>query len=263
MVRILAISSQVVFGPVGNTAAVPALQAMGHEVMQVPTILLSNHPGHGKPEGLAIDATLLRALLRRVDEVGGLNSCYAVMTGYFANPSQVEYAAEKISELRSRNLAQIVLVDPVIGDHGKLYVSEPTAEAIRDKLIPLATVATPNVFELGWLTQTPIHGHDDAVGSARKLGTREVIVTSVHASRGEIETVLVTSEAEVTSSQSERRNVPNGTGDFLAGLYLASRVNSSAETSFLHAMSILSKAIAISAGSPVLAVAEALHGSEE
>ena len=46
MARILAISSQVVRGHVGLSAIVPALQRLGHEVLPIPTIILSNHPGH-------------------------------------------------------------------------------------------------------------------------------------------------------------------------------------------------------------------------
>ena len=60
--RILSISSQVAYGPVGNSAAVPALQAMGHEVLAIPTVMLSNHPGHGKQaEGGAGVAALAHA----------------------------------------------------------------------------------------------------------------------------------------------------------------------------------------------------------
>ena len=54
--RLLSISSQVAFGPVGNSAAVPALQARGHEVLAIPTIMLSNHPGHGPPAGFRTTA---------------------------------------------------------------------------------------------------------------------------------------------------------------------------------------------------------------
>ena len=45
--QVLSISSQVAYGPVGNSASVPALQAAGFTVSQVPTIILSNHPGLG------------------------------------------------------------------------------------------------------------------------------------------------------------------------------------------------------------------------
>jgi pyridoxine kinase len=51
MARILSISSQTVFSPVGNSAAVPAMQELGHEVLAIPTTLLSNHPGLEGPVG--------------------------------------------------------------------------------------------------------------------------------------------------------------------------------------------------------------------
>ena len=43
--RILALSSQVAFGHVGLSAAVPVLQRLGHSVTALPTVMLSNHPG--------------------------------------------------------------------------------------------------------------------------------------------------------------------------------------------------------------------------
>ena len=45
MARILILSSWVAHGHVGLSAAAPALQALGHEVTQLPTTVLSNHPG--------------------------------------------------------------------------------------------------------------------------------------------------------------------------------------------------------------------------
>ena len=54
--------------------------------------------------------------------------------------------------IKAANPRVLVLVDPILGDAGRLYVAPETAEAIRDELLPLATVATPNLFELQWLT---------------------------------------------------------------------------------------------------------------
>ncbi len=254
MARILAISSQVIYGPVGNTAAVPALQAMGHEVLQVPTVLLSHHPGHGKPQGQATPVELLERMLGSVQAVGGLEDCDAVLTGYFTSAEQVEVVARLIAHIKP----PVVLVDPVIGDEGKLYVVEETATAIGELLIPIATIATPNIFELAWLTRSNVTAHGEAVAAARALGPNEVIVTSV-AARSEIETLLVTSTAERAHQSARREQVPNGTGDFLSGLYLAHRLTLPPFEAFTEAMRILDKAIAISAGSPVLAVAHALQ----
>ena len=100
MAKILAISSQVVFGPVGLTAIVPALQAKAHDVLALPTVTLSNHPGHGKPAGGAHDLTSLIAALENINAFDKLD---AVITGYFANAEQVHLVAKLIKKLNPKN----------------------------------------------------------------------------------------------------------------------------------------------------------------
>ena len=68
--QVLTISSLVAAGPVGNSAIVPALLAMGVTPVALPTVLLSNHPGHGRPEGLAVPAEKLAAMLERLVSLG-------------------------------------------------------------------------------------------------------------------------------------------------------------------------------------------------
>ena len=168
MARVLAISSQVVYGPVGLNCIVPALQSGGHEVLAIPTILLSNHPGHGKPEGRATAAAEMSAMITTLKKLGAFENLDAIITGYFASAEQIEIVAAFIAKLK----CSIVLIDPVLGDHGKLYVGEAVAQAIRDKLLPLATIVTPNAFELSWLTGLPIGSSKEAVHAARRLSPR-------------------------------------------------------------------------------------------
>jgi pyridoxine kinase len=257
MARVLSISSQVLWGPVGNSAIVPALQSLGHEVIAVPTVILSNHPGHGKPDGFAISPDQFSSWFTQLEKLGALKNCDAILTGYLASPEQIKIASNIIRTISPKH----VLIDPVIGDHGKLYVAESIAEAIRDLLIPQATITTPNLFELGWLTSSHIQTHNDAATAARKLATSEVLVTSVHANPSEIETLLVLKNTELVSASPERSDVPNGTGDFLAGLYLAHRLTKNPDTAFHSAMSGLNEVISRSTGSKVLRIAESLHSS--
>ncbi|MGB9142385.1 MAG: pyridoxal kinase, partial [Aestuariivirga sp.] len=88
--QVLSISSQVAYGPVGNSASVPALQAAGFTAIQIPTIILSNHPGLGKPTGVKLPAAELAAILKSLEGLGVLDSCVGVMTGYFAAADQIE-----------------------------------------------------------------------------------------------------------------------------------------------------------------------------
>ncbi len=248
MAKIICLSSQVVWGPVGNTAAVPALQAAGHEVLQVPTVLLSHHPGHGRPVMRATAAEDFESLITAVEGKGGLNDCAAVMTGYFALAGQVRIAADLIMRLRQETPDLVVLVDPVIGDHGKLYVAEDIAEAIRDLLVPLATILTPNVFELSWLTGTAVTSAGTAVDAVVKLPCRETLVTSVPVDTETIGTLLLTSGVSHFNQMTRQEHVPHGTGDFLAGAYLAARLTLPPEVAFSAAMTRLATVIASSSG---------------
>jgi pyridoxine kinase len=260
MGRILAISSQVVYGPVGLTAAVPAMQALGHDVLALPTVQLSNHPGLGKPVGHATPAPEMDAMLEALEKLDALQALDAVMTGYFSNPDQVEVMAKWIARLRNINPALYVLVDPVIGDDGALYVSDALAAAIGGQLVPLATCITPNAFELSWLARQAVKGTESAIAVARSLGLPEVLVTSVPNDES-LGNIIVTSSSSHNVSSPRLMDVAHGTGDFLAGLYLAYRLDCSPENALNRTMPILSHTITASLGGDTLAIAEALHGS--
>jgi pyridoxine kinase len=249
--RILSISSQVVWGPVGNSAAVPALQARGHEVLSLPTITLSNHPGHGQPAGFRTEAQDMARMLAALEGLGALHGLDAVMTGYFASAGQVE----EVSRLLARIEVPFLLIDPVMGDHGRLYVPPEVAEAIRDHLVPRAACLTPNGFELAWLTGRDVSDEAGAIAAARALALPEVLATSIPAEGGRLAT-----RDEVHNVTTPRlHGVPHGTGDFLSGLYLGERLVHPPKQALAAAMKTLARAIALSAGTPVLDVAGALH----
>ncbi len=251
MAKILAISSQVVYGPVGLNAIVPALQAEGHEVLAVPTVLLSNHPGHGKPAGGAV---AIEALIEALDLLQALHGIDAVITGYFASVEQIACVAKLIEKIKPA----LVLVDPVMGDHGKLYVSESVAAAIRDLLVPLATIITPNAFELSWLTGLEVGTEDQAKIAASALKVPNVLATSIPESGDHLATLEITAAGVEKISDPKLKAVPNGTGDFLAGLYLARQFGKVKGHAFADAHRLLRRAIVASGDTNVLAVAEAL-----
>ena len=251
MAKVFAISSQTIFGPVGNSAAVPALQAEGHEVLALPTILLSFHPGHGAPSGQRTPAPLMQEMIEKLEKLGALENCDAVMTGYFADAEQVKVAAQVAAKIKKQNSSCMVLVDPVIGDDGALYVPQAVAEAIRDLLVPLATIATPNAFELAWLTGKDVGGEKSAADTASHLGLAETLITSVPSGDALI-TMLIAEGGTQLHASKRLAHVPHGTGDFLSGLYLAHRLKHLPAEAFHRAVAQLEAAIAQSSGSSVL-----------
>jgi pyridoxine kinase len=220
MARILVISSQVARGSVGLNAVLPALAAFGHESIALPTVLLSNHPGHGRFAGERIDPALLERMVAALDANGWLAEVDAVLTGYLPSIGHVLFAASTLAAVRARNPLARLFCDPVLGDDPKgLYIADEAAQALRDRLVPLADFTFPNRFELSWLSGCEVRSEDDACTAAARLASPWVIATSVPGPVGQLSTLAISAASAWAASLAERERVPNGTGDLLAGLF--------------------------------------------
>ena len=90
----------------------------------------------------------------------------AAKTGMLSNVSIVETVTEAVREFRIPNL----VVDPVmVAKSGDPLLSEEARAAIRDRLIPLADVITPNLFEAEMLLGRTIRGIDGMKAAALDL----------------------------------------------------------------------------------------------
>ena len=170
MAKVLSISSQVVYGHIGNSAAAFVLRRMGHDVMAVPTIILSNRPGYKAMAGDRTDPQKLHAMLEAVFENGWLMDVDAVLTGYVPTAGHAEFCRSWIARIKAFNPNATYLCDPIIGDEpGGIYIDNAAANAVRDHLLPLADIVTPNAFELGWLSGHAISDAASAVAAAHAL----------------------------------------------------------------------------------------------
>ena len=219
---VISISSHVVRGSVGNRAAGFALERLGFPVWAVPTIVLPWHPGHGPATRIVPDAEQFAALMNDLQAAPWLDEVGAVMSGYLGNAAQAQAVAALVRAMKKRNPQALYLCDPVIGDAGGLYVPPATAEAMRDLLLPLADIATPNRFELEWLTGETLNDNAAAARAALALGPPTMLVTSAHAlMAGSIGNLLVTAREVVLAEHRAVPNPPNGTGDLASALFLA------------------------------------------
>jgi pyridoxine kinase len=183
----LILSSYVAASRVGGMAQVLALEPFGIDTALVPTVLFGRHPGWGAPGGAPVDAVVMVGVLEGIEAQGLFALTDAVITGYFSTPGQVQVAVDAIARVRAAQPRTRVVVDPVLGDEGRgLYVKAEVAAAIRDGLVPLADLITPNRFELGWLTgeATPDTA-GDALALARRL-ERATLVSSIPGDANEI-----------------------------------------------------------------------------
>ena len=221
---VLSIQSEVVRGHVGNSAARFALQRQGVDVWAVPTVLLSNHPGHRSFRGEVVPAARIGELIAGLDANGWLSQCDAVLSGYLGAAEQARVVADAVRRVKALNPKALYLCDPVFGDDDGAYARPGVAEAMARELLPIADITTPNRFELGSLTSQKIGDVTGAAAAARALGKAEVVVTSVPFDGGRIGTLAVTREGACATAVERIEGVPNGSGDLLAALYLARRL---------------------------------------
>lgn len=84
-------------------------------------------------------------------DANGLLTHNALLTGFTPGSQGVEALHEFVLKLRANNPEAIYLVDPVMGDSGKLYVDSEVPTHYKS-LLRTATLATPNDFEAELLT---------------------------------------------------------------------------------------------------------------
>jgi hydroxymethylpyrimidine/phosphomethylpyrimidine kinase len=111
-----------------------------------------------------------------LDDVGA----DAVKTGMLSSPAIVAVVAERLAAHGARNL----VVDPVIvAKDGTHLLTDDGVSAMRDKLLPLAALVTPNAPEAEALTGLAVAGREDAARAARALvdlGAKAALVTGGH-----------------------------------------------------------------------------------
>jgi len=227
--RVLVISSLVATSEVGGGVTAQVLAAHSVRPHLAPTVMLGRHPALGAPGGGPVPITLMTSALEGAKANGALDAVDAIFTGYFHNPDQVRLAAGVIAAARSKRPDLLVMVDPILGDgeadggDAGLYVSADTARTIRDVLLPLASVITPNRFELAWLAQTPVETPEQAVAAARQLAP-VVLCTSAPTDLHDVCVMTVTRDDAFSARMPRIDPAPFGTGDVFAASALAERL---------------------------------------
>lgn len=222
MATVVAVSSFVARGTVGLRAIMPALDRMGHEAIACPTILLSNHLGHPRAAGDPVPLETLAKMVEMLDANGWLAGASAVLTGYLPSPDHVALVERLIQRLKAVRPDAIIFCDPVLGDDPMgLYVPANVADAVRDRLVPLATHMKVNRFELSFLAGRNVECMSDVVAASRALPAPVVLASSIAAPDDRLANVVVTPDDAVQCSVAREDDVPHGTGDLLASLFLS------------------------------------------
>ncbi|MFD9815284.1 bifunctional hydroxymethylpyrimidine kinase/phosphomethylpyrimidine kinase [Streptomyces sp. NPDC059080] len=173
--RVLTVAGSDSGGGAGIQADLKTMLALGTHGMSVLTAVTAQN-SQGVQGAWELPAEAVRAQFRSVvDDIG----VQAVKTGMLASPELVETVAALLAEL-----AVPVVVDPVgISKHGDALLATTALDAVRTKLLPTATVATPNLDEVALLTgvrTTDETGMRRAADAVLAFGPRWALIKGGH-----------------------------------------------------------------------------------
>jgi pyridoxine kinase len=225
MPTVLSIQSWVACGTVGNSAALFALQRLGCETWSLNTVAFSNHTGYGKWRGDAVPTRLIASLFEGIAELGVLDRCDAVLSGYLGAVDVGPVLLDIVARVKAANPRALFCCDPVMGDFAPgWYVRAGLPEFYRDRAVAVADIATPNRFELEWLVGRSIGTHADAAAAAellRRRGARIVLVTSLEPAADRVAALAAGPDGAWVAETPRLPIEATGCGDAAAALFLA------------------------------------------
>ena len=226
--KVLSIQSAVAYGHVGNSAAVFPLQRIGVEVLPVYTVNFSNHTGYGAWKGPLIAPDDVAAVLLGVEDRGVFPQIDVVLSGYQGGVGIGDVIVDAVARVKAANPSAIYACDPVMGNaKSGCFVAPEIPVLLRERVVPVADLITPNQFELGFLTGTEPASIESTLASvelARAMGPRTVLVTSVERPDREPDTIemMVVDDSGAWIVQTPLLPMKaNGSGDVTAALFTA------------------------------------------
>ena len=217
MKHILSIQDLSCVGRCSLTVALPVLSAMGCQCGVLPTAVLSTHTGFPDPYRKALTEDMA-AIADHWDRQG--IDFDAVSVGYLADPRQ----AEAVLPILDR-FGKTVVVDPAMGDHGKLY-GGLTADHIpaMAQVCRKAQVLLPNVTEAALLTGLPYRDNPEEdylaalTDGMLALGAEAVVITGVDRADGTTGFVGADAGGSFSYRAARISKSLHGTGDLFAAV---------------------------------------------
>ncbi|KAL4898174.1 Ribokinase-like protein [Aspergillus ambiguus] len=187
--RVLAIASHVVYGYVGNKMATLVMQLLGCDVAALNTVHFSNHTGYRQFKGTRATAEEISALYEGLCQ-SHLTDFDVMLSGYAPSAAAVEAVGAIGLDLQRKAASKpgsfFWVLDPVMGDQGRLYVNDDVVPAYK-KIVQHADLILPNQFEAEVLSGIKITSLSSLASAITAIhatyNVPHVIITSVDLSK--------------------------------------------------------------------------------
>ena len=220
--RILSIQDVSCLGQCSLTIALPVISACGVETCVLPSALLSTHT-MGFKDYTCLDLTSeMKRILAHWNKENILFD--AIYTGYLATGEQIDVVREAFgTRLKDGGLK---IVDPVMGDFGKLYPAFDT-DFVKDmrRLVDGADVILPNITEASFLTESEYketYGEayiDGLLKALISLGAKKVVLKGVGYENDTTGVVVYDGKDKFYYSHPRIERSCHGTGDLFASAF--------------------------------------------
>ncbi len=169
------------FGRCSIAVELPIISAMKIQCCFVPTAVFSNHTGF---QSFFLE-DFTDKMRPYTDEWRKLELHFqGICSGFLGSPQQIAIVTDFIKDFKDKDT--IVIVDPVMGDYGKMYPTYTMETCLKMReLIPLADIITPNLTEACILAGIPYEekwSRKRLLWLAEKLsamGPKKVVITGI------------------------------------------------------------------------------------
>lgn len=211
------------FGRCSLTTAISIISAAGVQACPVPTAVLSKHTQF--PDFYFHDLTeTMPPYLESWKNV----EFDGIYSGFLGSSDQIDITQGFIASYREKNPDVNVIIDPVMGDKGKLYATytDEMCRRIRG-LVSHSDIITPNITEACFLTETEYSGEEISIESAKELLKKlfeisggSVVLTGVEKTDSMVNIIYDGNDFVSCDIPREKRYF-SGTGDIFASVVCA------------------------------------------
>lgn len=226
--KILALHDLSGFGRSSLVPIIAVLSAGGHQCVPLPTAVFSTHTAI--PGWVTTDLT--GAMQGTIDQYDKLGLRFeAIYAGFLGSADQIDCVGEAAKRLKTTD--GITLIDPVMGDNGKVYDTYTPEMCTRMReLCAIADIITPNTTEAAILLDRDPNSKpgsaDEAWEWLRALRARygaEVVLTGLDFAPGRVGSGCLSASGGALSLHRRIDRYYPGTGDLFASAMLSAMLN--------------------------------------
>lgn len=214
------------YGKCALTISIPVISSMGIACCPIPTSIFSNHTGY--PSCYCKDLT--SDMPDYIKQWEQLHFTFdGILCGYLTSEKQINIVTDFIHKFKEKDT--LTIIDPVMGDHGKLYSSYTTSMCEKMKaLIQHADILTPNLTEACILTDTPYEKTwttSELIKLAENLsfmGPKKLVITGIEQQDKMVNLCFEKNRPPVFIQTPKTGTGRHGTGDIFSSIVAASVV---------------------------------------